>query len=376
MPIFNFAKQATTSIMTNEDLVTFLNPSDDNGYVSASTALKNSDIYSLIMQLSGDMASVKYQTRSKRIQNLVDNPTPTTNGHAFWQAINAQLLLSGEAFAYRNRNINGVDMNWEYLRPSQVVSRMLDDGSGLVYDISFDEPKRGTLFKVPQFDILHFKLLSTTGGKTGLSPLSALATELKIKDSFNKLTLHSLDQSVMAPGILTVKGGGLLDWKVKKARSQMFLRQVQGGKGPIVLDDLEEYQPLEIKSDIAKLLSQSNWTGKQIAKVYGVPDTYIGGQGDQQSNIDQITAVYGRTLKRYVQSIVSELNNKLNAGFTIDLRPALDTVGDDFASQLSVMVKDGALGANQVQYILKETGYLPNNLPVMQTEGGDASADS
>lgn len=77
-----------------------------------------------------------------------------------------QYLLSycwvEKAFIYRWRNINGIDNHWEYLRPSQVSAYLLDDGSGLIYNITFDEPKIGVKMNVPQNDILHFRLLSKT----------------------------------------------------------------------------------------------------------------------------------------------------------------------------------------------------------------------
>ncbi len=64
---------------------------------------------------------------------------------------------------------------------------------------------------------------------------------LQLKQS-NDLTKNALEQSVMAPGILTVQNGSLLDEKKKAARSRAFVKQQSNsGNGPIVLDDLEDY---------------------------------------------------------------------------------------------------------------------------------------
>jgi HK97 family phage portal protein len=177
----------------------------------------------------------------------------------------------------------------------------------------------------------------------------------------------------MAPGILTIQGAGLLDEKKKAARSRAFVRQQNNSaNGPIVLDDLETYQPLEIKSDIAKLLAQVDWTSRQVAKVYGVPDSYLNGAGDQQSNLDQENNQYAKALKRFVGPIASELNSKLNATVTPDLRPSVDAIGDNYANKISSMVQDSIISANQAQFILKRLGYLPQDLPTDQPEkGGD-----
>lgn len=368
MPIFKpprTKKQAISiSNFNDASIMNYLFPNAPDEYVNAHDALKNSDIYSIINQVASDMATSKLVTKRSRVQSLLQNPTQTSNSHAFWQSIAAQLLLGGEAFAYRWRNINGLDQRLEYLRPSQVNTFILEDGSGLIYNITFDEPAVGVKQAVPQSDMIHFRLLSQNGGMTAISPLAALANELKIKDTSNRLTIAALKQSISAPGILSITHGGLLDAKQKAERSQQFMKQINGSNGgPVVLDDLETYQPLEMKADVAKLLSQTDWTGKQIAKVFGIPDSYLNGQGDQQSNIDQIKGMYANALNRYMQSIVSELSNKFACEIQADIRPAIDPLNTNYAESISTITKNGVLAQNQAAEILQQAGYLPEDLP-------------
>lgn len=384
MPIFNINNALKTSTLSvpfgDENTLDFMTGKDKDIYISAKEALMNSDIYSTIFQISGDLASSQIISDMTRYQGIIDNPSVTSNKHAFWQAVFAQLLLGGEAFIYRWRNINGIDHHWEYLRPSQVSAYLLDDGSGLIYNITFDEPKIGVKMNVPQNDVLHFRLLSKNGGMTGISPLSALSNELNIKNDSNKLTRAALSQSIMAPGILKITKEGKVNWKIKAMRAKEFMRQTQvANNGPVVIDDLEEYSPLEIKSDIAKLLAQADWTGNQIAKVYGIPNSYLNGQGDQQSSLDQIKGMYANALSRYMESIVSELNNKLSTTIHYNIRPAIDPLQDSYAQVLSGLTKDGMLAHNQARYLLQGTGYLPDGLPEPQSallnppKGGDAN---
>ena len=385
MPIFNINNALKTSTLSvpfgDENTLDFMTGKDKDIYISAKEALMNSDIYSAIFQISGDLASSQIISDMTRYQGIIDNPSVTSNKHAFWQAVFAQLLLGGEAFIYRWRNVNGIDNHWEYLRPSQVSAYLLDDGSGLIYNITFDEPKIGVKMNVPQNDVLHFRLLSKNGGMTGISPLSALSNELNIKNDSNKLTRAALSQSIMAPGILKITKEGKVNWKIKAMRAKEFMRQTQvANNGPVVIDDLEEYSPLEIKSDIAKLLAQADWTGNQIAKVYGIPNSYLNGQGDQQSSLDQIKGMYANALSRYMESIVSELNNKLSATIHYNIRPAIDPLQDSYAQVLSGLTKDGMLAHNQARYLLQGTGYLPDDLPeaqpaLLKSKGGDSDAE-
>lgn len=390
MPLFNQKVSPGLTIADDTDILHFLNPDDSDKYVDARTALKNSDIYSIIFQLSADLANGNLKADAPRAQGILNNPTQTSNAHAFWQSMFAQLLLGGECFAYRWRNQNGTDLTWEYLRPSQVTPFLLEDGSGLIYNITFDEPEVGVMQAVPQSDVIHIRLLSQNGGKTGISPLSALATELQIKDQSNKLTLSALGRSIMAPGILSIKHGGLLSDEDKASRSRKFMKQTADSQnGPIVLDDLEEYTPLEIKSNVAQLLDQVSWTSAQIAKVYGVSDSVINGQGDQQSSVQMMGDQYVKSLSRFAKPIVSELNNKLNANISLDLRSAIDPLGDSYASTIANLQKNGTLGANQAAWLLQQANYLPDDMPekekpttqvqpvqVVSTKGGEDDGEN
>lgn len=369
LPLFNQHKVSPgLAIADDTDILHFLDPDNSDKYVDARTALKNSDIYSIVFQLSADLANGKLKADAPRAQGILNNPTQTSNAHAFWQSMFAQLLLGGECFAYRWRNQNGTDMTWEYLRPSQVTPFLLEDGSGLIYNINFDEPEVGVMEAVPQSDLIHIRLLSQNGGKTGISPLSALANELQIKDKSNKLTLSALGRSIIAPGILSIKHGGLLSDEEKASRSRKFMKQTSKSEnGPIVIDDLEEYTPLEVKSNVAQLLNQVNWTGAQIAKVYGVSDSIINGQGDQQSSVQMMDNAYVKSLSRYAKAITGELNNKLNANINLDLRSAIDPLGDSYATTISNLRKNGAIAANQAVWLLKESNYFPEEMPEAST---------
>ncbi|ATU68974.1 phage portal protein [Levilactobacillus brevis] len=376
MPVFRppeIKNQVQSVPVEDSDIVNFLNPNGQRNYVSATDALKNSDIYSVVSQLSGDLATVQLSANMPRAQGILNNPSSTANGHAFWQSMFAQLLLGGECFAYRWRNPNGLDLRWEYLRPSQVETYLLEDGSGLTYTVTFDETQLGVRQYVPQGDMIHIRLTGINGGQTGISPLEALTSELQIKDASNDLTLAALARSISAPGVLSIQHGGLLSEKMKASRSRNFMRQVnKSNGGPVVIDQLEEYKPLEMKADVTKLLSQTDWTSKQIAKVFGIPDSYLNGQGDQQSNIDQIKGMYANALNRYVQCIVSELDDKLNATITANLRPAIDPLGDAFATTLSGLAKDGTIANNQATWVLQQLGYFPADMPeaIQPAEGG------
>ncbi|KEP87850.1 portal protein [Oenococcus oeni IOEB_C23] len=365
MPLFhsNFRiRDSTTSISPINDgywndVLSLFN-SDNDHYVSAWKALKNPDIQSAVTQLAGDLGSAKLKANMPRAQGILDNPSKLSNPRTFWVTMFAQMILGGEAFAYRWRNANGIDDHWEYLRPSQVQIFELSDGSGLVYNISFDEPDIGLMNNVPASDVIHLRYFSMNG-MTGISPLHSLATTLNVKKQSDQLTLKALAQSVTANSVLSEPSQVADQYALARAKTLTKQLQTSGGV-PVVLMPGETFTPLEIKSNISNLLSQVDWTSTQIAKAFQIPDSYLNGQGDQQSSILQIQGMYGNTLNRDMNMVLSELNWQLSADITADIRQAIDPLHDSYAAAL---LGTKNLQANQVAAALKEVGFLPADIP-------------
>ena len=68
-------------------------------------------------------------------------------------------------------------------------------------------------------------------------------------------------------------------------------------------------------------------------------------------------------MSRFAKAIDSELSNKLTGNVKLDLRPAVDPLGDTFAGTIASLVKSNALTGNQAAYVLKRMEYLPDKLP-------------
>ncbi|MEJ6358706.1 phage portal protein [Lactiplantibacillus plantarum] len=358
--------KASLTVPVNDEIYNWYDLTGQQDYVSAKVALNNSDVFSIVNQVSSDIASSDMKASQPRTQQLLVNPSRLTNRQAFWQAVVAQLLLSGNAYAYIWRNINSQPISLAYLRPSQVQVMKEIDGQGLLYNLNFDEPAVGYQPNTPQGNVLHFRIFSTNGGLTGTSPLSALVNEMRIKDMSNQLTAKALGRSVNPNGILNVKDGSLLNTEDKINLSNEFARQQAKSNGPLVLDGLTEYSQMEIKSDVTKLLASTDWTSRQIAKVFGIPDSYLNGQGDQQSSIEMIEGLYQNALNRYANAIQSELNSKLTSEITIDTQPATDKDHTSYIREISAAVKNGALSGNQADYLFRLNGVLPENAPHWQ----------
>ncbi|KRN27741.1 phage portal protein, HK97 family [Lactobacillus selangorensis] len=363
----NLVDASQTVSLSDPALINFFNPGKTWSYVSADKALEHSDLYAVISLISSDLARADFNSAKKSVQGLINNPSPLTNRAAFWQAMYAQLLLDGNSYAYIWRNINGTPLYLEYLRPSQVQVKLLDDGSGLVYDLTFDEPSVAMKTNVPASDMIHFRLMSKNGGKTGVSPLYSLTVELSLQDSSNSLARDALSSAINPTGILKLNKGSLLNAGQKAATRQSFVDANKGASGPLVLDDLEDYVPLEIKTDVSKLLDSTDWTGDQISKVYHVPKDMTGTESEH-SNIEQVIQQYNTTIGRYSEPVVSELENKLHSDVSVDVKQIIDIDGSRLEKRVRGLRLDGIISSELAQEIL-----LRSNSDVLTQQDIDAA---
>ncbi|WP_125589764.1 phage portal protein [Companilactobacillus jidongensis] len=322
----------------------------DSDYVSARAALKYSDIYAVVNKLAEDMASVHFEVNNTFTNKVLTNPSSTSNQFSFWRSMYVQMLLSGNAYALIWGDKSGRSDHLEYLKPSQVQIFRSGDGNQISYDVTFPETEEADIKNVPSAQMIHLKTMSIDGGLIGVSPLRALTKELQLQDANKGLALGAMKNGLNITGLLKIQKGGLLDGHTKEGTRKAFEKQAENGH-VVVLDALEEYQPLEVNKDISRLLSSTDWTSNQIAKVYGVPQDYLGSESEH-SNIEMISIQYAQTIGRYIRGVVSELQKKLNGNITYDINAISDIDGQHVENRVRGLVKDRVISAELAQNIL------------------------
>lgn len=128
----------------------------------------------------------------------------------------------------------------------------------------------------------------------------------------------------------------------------------------MVLDQLYDVQNLAINADVSKFLTSNDWSKTQIGKVFGVPDSYLNGKGDQQSSIDMTKSLYANTLRRYVKPLESEMSAKFGVPVNIDESQAVDADNDLLISQIQKLLSGTtpAITGNQAQQMLAKRGVI------------------
>ena len=237
-------------------------------------ALEQSDVFTGIKILAGDIAASKFKfvddenTNPQKLALLNSKPNSSMTPYTFKFAMIAQMLLSGNSFAI-------IHDDWlEFAKPSQVVVYEDLDTGLMRYEYT---NKAGTSYKVDSSEMLHFKFV-TVNGKTGISPLDALKTELSMLDNGNKMLSSFFKKGIQAGGVLKLKKGSLNNSSKKQIKKDF--EEVNSGasnaNSVIVLDETQEFNQFEINTDILKMIQNNVYSTKQIAKALGIPLSRFG----------------------------------------------------------------------------------------------------
>lgn len=332
-------------------------------FVSAKQ-IENSDVFTIINLLASDVASLDVNKTVNGIPEADDitrllniKPNNLYSGGTLKFIITANALLNGESFVEIIRDGNKV-YALNHLKNSQVTVKM-DNTTNykLVYEVSENNKKRVLKPK----NILHFKFFTLDGIK-GISPLRSLKDDLSMQKDSKRFLANFFKNDTQTGGILKMKHGKLS----KEARDKIKEEWQKSNAGVnnahkvLVIDDTFEYEPIEVDTEILKLINASTFSTETIGKVYRIPRHKLGLETSNmslaQANLDYLTS----TLNSYLKVITNELNFKLisdhRESFEFDVAP-FKTVDVETHTRLTGDKFDkGLISLNEAR---KDLGYKP-----------------
>lgn len=331
-----------------------------NRPISANVALRNSDIYSVISLISSDLAGADFIGKNPNVE-LLNNPIPHLNNrYNFWQTVIINLLLNGNAFVQIERDSKGAPTQLRHI-PIGCVSIDLEKDV-LTYDVSgYDDFEDET---IQQEDMLHFKIMAfgeINGiyNLIGRSPLEALSAELLQQENANKLAISTLKNAINPTSLIKVPEGVLSKEAKDNVRDEFESANSGDNTGRImVLDQSADFQTVSINADIAKFLNNLDWNKQQIAKVFGIPSSFLEGKGDAQSSLKMTSELYINGLNRYIEPILSELNHKLDGHIRIDKGDIMDYSRSTLRGDVIDWIDNSILTSEEGRQLLIKKGVL------------------
>lgn len=291
--------------------------SSDTGVFVGAGALKNSDIFSAIRKISGDIASTKIiyndnSTQGNRLTNLLNKaPNSNQNAWSFWFAEMASCLLNGDSFARIKRNNSGQATALLYIPNDEMTVTQNDETGILTYHYKNKNLKSS--------EVLHFKVF-TQNGYTGVSPIYALRDQISIQHSKDDTLANYFKNGYIGKSILTIKNSDL-SAEAKNEIRDKFISANNSASGVIVLDDNTTYSNLKVDESVLRIANETNWTTRQVASAFGLSPNLLGVEDEHSNNEQSMLNYIQSSLSYYFRCITSELDFKLasaNYSFNFD----------------------------------------------------------
>lgn len=329
-------------------------------------ALKNSDVFTGVNILAGDIAQSPFKAKQGYsaddhiLYRLNKMPKTNQSHYMMMYAVITNLVLTGNAFVLLHKNPDGSLDHLEFVETGNV--NVIQDMKTGEYKYDVTMPYGSIQYKCKADDILHFRI-STTDGWLGRSPLLALKEEVALQTNGLKVLNDFFARGVFAGGLLKLKQGAV-DNNSKRQIKQDFEKANNSG-GTIVLDDTQEYTPNQINTEVLKLIQANKFSTQQIAKVLGIPINRFGQELVNSSDAGQNDLYISSTIAMYEASICDEINMKLGTELELDLTKLMqDTTEDRIRRIAEGRVKSELANALTVNDAREYLGYD-------HIEGGD-----
>jgi HK97 family phage portal protein len=278
-------------------------------------ALRNSDIFTAVRSIAGDIASCPVNVLRDNVIDPKNNlsylinqrPNQYYSGYALKFIIVANMLLNKESFVEVVSDKNGQPVALYFLKNSS--TSVLQHGAQLIYH-TYNE-LTGELLELPASSVWHFKMM-TVDGINGVGPLWALAMELATQDGSKNFVKNFFDQGAALGGILKMNSARL-DEKQLEAKGTQFSKAYAGAvnSGKIAaIDSTMDFTQLQINSDILNFLNANTFTTKQVAKAFGLPLSRMGLETTNTSTDQENLWYLQNTLGPYLNAMAGEMSFK------------------------------------------------------------------
>lgn len=329
--------------------------------VSADVALKNSDLYAVTSLISSDIAGAKFQGNSPFIE-LLNQPSTKVASYNHWQTYLLNVLLNGNGIMLIKRDQDGTPVELINVPTSSVVIDLDDVTGEITYKVNSVSGSQGGTYSAN--DVIHTRIMAYGSNPLdnllGHSPLESLSTELQQQAVSNRLSLATIRNAINPATVLKLPQAGQMTDEAKEAVRKSFESANSGDNSgrTIILDETANLSSISINADIAKYLTSMDWGREQVAKSYGIPDSYLNGTGDQQSSLNMISALYVNGLNKYIEPMLSELNMKLGGSINIDMQSITDYGNQQLTSNLINLVDKGIVGTSEAHELLLKKGVI------------------
>ena len=327
--------------------------------VNNTTALSIASVHACVRVIADGIAGLGLKLYKDDGQNrdqiiihyataLTNEPNPYQTKYDFTKYMTSHLALTGNAYAFINRDVRNIGIELHPIAP-QYVTPVMQDGL-LFYKVTL----AGYPGMIPATEMLHFKGMCGDNPLVGLSPVVLHAETLGID-----LAAISQSAGVYKNGVLKFLLTSDAQIKIDQAGplKKSLDDVIDGASRSAVMPNGIKMEKLSLSPEEAQYLETRKFSSEEIARIFGVPASMIGATAGIKSSVEQeYQDFYARTLMSYAINIEQELarkllteNDKLTYYFKFNFNSLLRASANERADYYNKGIRGGWLSRNEAR---------------------------
>ncbi len=327
--------------------------------VNNTTALSIASVHACVRVIADGIAGLGLKLYKDDGQNrdqiiihyataLTNEPNAYQTKYDFTKYMTSHLALTGNAYAFINRDVRNIGIELHPIAPQYVTPVMQD---GLLF---YKTTLAGYPGMIPATEMLHFKGMCGDNPLVGLSPVVLHAETLGID-----LAAISQSAGVYKNGVLKFLLTSDAQIKIDQAGplKKSLDDVIDGASRSAVLPNGIKMEKLSLSPEEAQYLETRKFSSEEIARIFGVPASMIGATAGIKSSVEQeYQDFYARTLMSYAINIEQELarkllteNDKLTYYFKFNFNSLLRASANERADYYNKGIRGGWLSRNEAR---------------------------
>ena len=335
--------------------------------VNNTTALSIASVHACVRVIADGIAGLGLKLYKDDGQNrdqiiihyataLTNEPNPYQTKYDFTKYMASHLALTGNAYAFINRDVRNIGIELHPIAPQYVTPVMQD---GLLF---YKTTLAGYPPMIPATEMLHFKGMCGDNPLIGLSPVVLHAETLGID-----LAAISQSAGVYKNGVLKFLLTSDSQIKIDQAGplKKSLDDVIDGASRSAVMPNGIKMEKLSLSPEEAQYLETRKFSSEEIARIFGVPASMIGASAGIKSSVEQeYQDFYARTLMSYAINIEQELarkllteNDKLTYYFKFNFNSLLRASANERADYYNKGIRGGWLSRNEARLYEDVNGF-------------------
>ncbi|WP_142084618.1 phage portal protein [Roseinatronobacter monicus] len=276
----------------------------------------------------------RYETHP--VLELISRPNTAQGRAELFEALYAQLLLSGNAYLEAVTDEAGAVRELHVLRSDRMRVVLGSDGWPVAYDYTVGTAKHRFHMREGAAPICHIRSFHPQDDHYGLSPLEAARRAVDVHNAASHWSKALLDNAARPSGAIVYRGaegqGSMSTEQFERLQSEMEAHHTgaRNAGRPMLLEGGLDWKPMGFSPSDMEFQKTKEAAAREIATAFGIPPMLLGIPGDATyANYQEANrGFYRLTVLPMAMRVTASVAHWLS-GFIpgeVELKPDLDQV--------------------------------------------------